>query len=60
MGGEMKFKISDLYKKFIDSIFSDCGLPIKAGRLPINIQEQMFYVEREPYVVFLTPGLLLS
>lgn len=55
----MKHKLSDLYTDFVKSIYSDCGIPIKAGQLPI-IQKNMYYVERDPYVVFLTPGLLLS
>lgn len=60
MGGEMKFKLSDLYNNFFESIFVDCNLPVKAGKLPFSIEEYLYKIENDPYVVYLTPGLSLS
>lgn len=56
----MKHTLIQLYNNFFESIFSECGISPKAGKLPINIVEKMFDIERDPYVVFLTPGLSLT
>lgn len=59
MGAEMKFKLVELYSRFSESIYEDCNLPIKATQIPLNVVEKIFNIDRDPYVVFLTPGLSL-
>lgn len=56
----MKYRLVDLYNSFFESIMIDCALPAKTGKLPVNIVENMFNIENDPYLVFLIPGFSLS